>query len=67
MENVDEVYGMHNARMFPLGILEVKEGSLMASCESVEIKVKGKGGHGSMPHLSIDPINAAAHLLISFN
>lgn len=34
----------------------------MASCEQYHIVVKGKGGHGSMPHEAIDPITAAAHI-----
>ena len=37
----------------------------MASVDQYVITVKGKGGHGSTPHLAIDPITAAAHIHIA--
>ncbi|MCH5344898.1 MAG: amidohydrolase [Acetatifactor sp.] len=47
----------------PAGMIMVPGGGIsMASCEQYHITVKGKGGHGSMPHVSIDPITAAAHI-----
>lgn len=47
----------------PTGMIMVPGGGIsMASCEQYHITVKGKGGHGSMPHVSIDPITAAAHI-----
>ena len=36
----------------------------MASCDAFEIDVVGKGGHGAMPHLSVDPMTAAANILL---
>jgi amidohydrolase len=35
----------------------------MASADILDIEIKGKGGHGAMPHLSIDPIVVAAHIV----
>lgn len=47
----------------PSGMVLIPGGGIsMASCEQYHIVVKGKGGHGSMPHVSIDPITAAAHI-----
>lgn len=47
----------------PAGMLMIPGGGIsMASCEQYHITVKGKGGHGSTPHLAIDPITAAAHI-----
>src|SRR2546427_8908559 len=37
----------------------------MASSDTVIITVRGKGGHGSAPHLSADPVVAAAHLVLA--
>ena len=37
-------------------------GTGMASCEQYKITVRGKGGHGAMPHVSVDPITAACHI-----
>lgn len=47
----------------PPGILLIPEGGIsMASCEQYHIHVQGKGGHGSTPHVAIDPLTAAAHI-----
>lgn len=47
----------------PAGMVLVPGGGIsMASCEQYHITVKGKGGHGSTPHLAVDPITAAAHM-----
>lgn len=47
----------------PTGMILVPTGGIsMSSCEQYHITIKGKGGHGSTPHLSIDPVTAAAHI-----
>ena len=48
----------------PSGMLLIPAGGgiTMASCEQYHITVKGRGGHGSMPHAAIDPITAAAQI-----
>ena len=47
----------------PAGMMLVQGGGVsMASCEQYHILVKGRGGHGSMPSVCIDPITAAAHI-----
>ncbi len=62
---VDAAVMLHVVAGMPMpsgGILVPGGGISMASCEQYHITVKGKGGHGSMPHASIDPITAAAHI-----
>ncbi len=50
----------------PAGAVLVPDGGVtMASCEQYHITVHGKGGHGSTPHICIDPITAAAHIHIA--
>ena len=50
----------------PSGMVMIPGGGIsMASCEQYHIVVKGKGGHGSTPHVAIDPITAAAHIHIA--
>lgn len=47
----------------PAGALLVPTGGVTtASCQQYHILVRGKGGHGSTPHLAVDPITAAAHI-----
>ncbi|MEI5994736.1 M20 metallopeptidase family protein [Candidatus Enterococcus mansonii] len=43
-------------------IMPTPAGTFMASADWFEIKVKGRGGHGSQPETSIDPINVAVHI-----
>lgn len=47
------------------GEVAVLPGYALANVDSVDIHVKGRGGHGSAPHTAIDPIVQAAHLVVS--
>jgi len=62
--HVDEVYGLHLVSRVPTGRVELAPGTAMASADSFDIEVTGRGGHGADPHLAIDPIAIAAHLVI---
>jgi amidohydrolase len=61
---VDEIYGLHLTTQDPAGKVNVRPGPTMASGDGFSIEVVGKGGHGAYPHLSVDPMTAAAHILI---
>jgi amidohydrolase len=61
---VDEIYGLHLTTQDPAGKVNIRRGPTMASGDGFAIEVTGKGGHGAYPHLSVDPMTAAAHILI---
>ena len=61
---VDEIYGLHLTTQDPAGSVNVRRGPTMASGDGFTVEVNGRGGHGAYPHLSIDPMTAAAHILI---
>eukprot|EP00300_Choanocystis_sp_HF-7_P022681 c22115_g1_i1.p1 GENE.c22115_g1_i1~~c22115_g1_i1.p1 ORF type:complete len:416 (+),score=79.38 c22115_g1_i1:32-1279(+) len=61
--SVDEIYGLHNMPMFPVGDVRVKAGAMMAHVAEFDGKVVGKGGHGSQPQAVIDPIITVAHVI----
>lgn len=61
----DAIFALHNMPGFPVGQFGFMPGSFMASSDTVIITVRGKGGHGSAPHLSADPVVAAAHLILA--
>ena len=61
---VEEVYGLHLTTQMPSGQVMVRSGPNMASADAFEVEVRGRGGHGAYPHLSVDPMTAAAHILI---
>ncbi len=62
---VSAVYGMHIFPEIPLGSFAVRHGSIMASCDDFEIRVRGRGGHAAMPQQVRDPVIAASHLVIA--
>ena len=58
-------FGMHNWPSVEVGKVVCREGALMAALRNVEMVVHGAGGHGSMPHLNVDPIVCAAAIVQS--
>ncbi len=62
---VDAVFGMHNMPGLELGKLYFAHGDVMAAVDNWEIELTGKGGHGSMPELSVDPVIAGASLVMA--
>lgn len=61
----DAIFGLHNHPGAPEGAILVRSGPLMASSDTVNITIKGKGGHASRPHLTIDPIVVACNLVVA--
>jgi len=61
----DYALAIHVAGELPTGTIKMAAGYVGASSDSVDITVKGRGGHGSAPHTTIDPIVQAADLIMS--
>jgi len=59
----DEIYALHNWPGLPPGKIAVGTGPMMAATDEVMITLRGKGGHGAMPHLAVDPVVIAAHVI----
>lgn len=62
---VDLTLALHVWNERPLGWIGISDGPSMAGGEMFQIKVIGKGGHGAVPHLAIDPILAASQVVTS--
>jgi hippurate hydrolase len=62
---VDAVFGMHNMPGLEQGKLYFRDGAMMAAVDNWEIELTGKGSHGSMPELSIDPVVAGSSLVMA--
>lgn len=65
LDGVDVIYGSHVWSENPIGEVFFIEGDAMAAVDVFKIKVSGKGGHGAMPHTSIDPIVSVSQLVIN--
>lgn len=60
---VDAVFGLHNWPCVEAGHVGCVNGPAMASVDQAIVTVRGKGGHGAMPHETVDPVVAAAHVI----
>ncbi|OMJ92239.1 hypothetical protein SteCoe_5007 [Stentor coeruleus] len=67
LDNVDEVYGIHVGKPLNTGdyLYNTKYASM--SCDKFEVKIIGKGGHGSCPESTKDPIPVAASMIQLFS
>ena len=63
----DACFGIHVIPTLPTGELMVQKREAMASTDMYKIEVVGQGGHGSAPHLAVDPVPAAAEILGALN
>lgn len=63
LDGADMIIGHHVWTPFPLGVVDVCEGPIMASCDYFDVTVFGTGGHGAMPHESVDAICVAAQIV----
>lgn len=59
------ILGQHVMPLIPVGKVGFKSGLYMASTDELYVKVIGKGGHGAMPQLNIDPVVIAAQIIVS--
>ncbi len=60
---VDQTLTLHLWNEKPIGWVGAAGGPVMAGAELFTVKLTGKGGHGAIPHLTIDPIVAAAQVV----
>lgn len=60
---VNSMFGQHVMPFLPAGKVGFRSGLYMASTDEIYVTVKGKGGHGAMPHLNIDTVMITAQML----
>ncbi|MDP1792947.1 MAG: M20 family metallopeptidase, partial [Acidimicrobiales bacterium] len=59
----DAAFALHQSPSIPNGMVSLKPGATMAATNNFVIRVVGKGGHASMPHLAVDPIPPACEIV----
>ena len=59
----EAVYALHNWPALPAGKMAVRPGPVLAATDEMRITIRGTGGHGAMPHLTADPVVAAAQVI----
>ena len=59
----DVVIGTHLWNQMPMGYVGVNQSTVFAAADMFKLTVLGHGGHGAMPHLTVDPVIAAANII----
>ncbi len=61
----EKIFALHVHPGLEVGKLSFRGGMIMASADELYITIKGQGGHAAAPHLAVDPILIASHLILS--
>ncbi|HEY3436596.1 MAG TPA: M20 family metallopeptidase [Actinotalea sp.] len=65
-ERVVAAYGLHVvSSLIPAGVITGRPGPAMAAADQMYVMVRGRGGHGSAPHLAADPVPVAAEIVLA--
>jgi hippurate hydrolase len=59
----ERVFALHNWPALPPGRIGITPGPAMAAADRIEIVIDGRGGHGAHPHLAVDPVLVAGHVI----
>jgi amidohydrolase len=63
LEGVNAIIALHVDPNLPVGKVAITPGPRTAFCQDFTIEIAGRGGHGARPHITVDPIATAAHLI----
>ncbi|WP_287130082.1 M20 family metallopeptidase [Candidatus Cyanaurora vandensis] len=59
------IVGLHLWNNLPLGTVGVKSGPMMATSDHFKVTITGRGGHGAMPHQTVDAVVVAAQVVVA--
>ncbi|HJU22985.1 MAG TPA: M20 aminoacylase family protein [Casimicrobiaceae bacterium] len=59
----ERVFALHNWPALPPGRFGITPGPAMAAADRIEIIIDGRGGHGAHPHIAVDPVLVAGHII----
>jgi len=62
---MDAIYGLHTMPGFAAGSLHTRAGGIMASEDTFEIRITGRGGHAARPHMIVDPLVIGAQVVLA--
>jgi amidohydrolase len=65
LEGVDSIFGLHLWQPLPTGLVGLCAGASMAQADEFEVVIQGRGGHASQPHLTVDPVVVASHVVVA--
>ncbi|MDF1796145.1 MAG: amidohydrolase [Coxiellaceae bacterium] len=66
LENVDQIYGLHNNPEHECGDVITRCGPFLAAADTFKLEIIGRGGHAARPHETLDPLYVAAQLITTW-
>jgi amidohydrolase len=67
MEGVDAILALHVWPSVPAGIIAIEGGPISAGVDAFRATIIGRGGHGAYPHLTVDPVFVAGHVVLALH
>ncbi|MFD1559688.1 M20 aminoacylase family protein [Paraburkholderia silviterrae] len=61
----EAIFGLHNHPGMAAGTFGFRSGALMAACDTVKVRIEGRGGHAARPHLAIDPVLVGSSIVMA--
>ena len=61
--NTTTAFAIHISTRYPANTIDLRAGAMLAAADTLRIRVRGRGGHASTPHLAVDPIFVAAQIV----
>ena len=61
----DVIFGLHGFPNIEVGKMTTRTGPLLASTDEFHVEVVGQGGHAAQPHVGVDPIVVASHIVVA--
>ena len=62
----DGAFALHVTHRVPAGVIATRPGPMQAAADTLQVTVRGKGGHASAPHDCLDPIPIACEIVQAF-
>ena len=64
-EAANAAFAIHISTTYPTGTLNLRPGPEMASADFIRLTIRGRGGHASAPHTTLDPMPVAAEIVLA--
>ncbi|MVO99253.1 M20 metallopeptidase family protein [Paenibacillus lutrae] len=65
LDGVDFIYGVHLWTPLELGVVGSTPGAMMAAADEFDFAIRGKGGHGGLPHQAVDSVVIGSHVVVN--
>ena len=66
LEDVESIIALHGWPNLEIGQIGVRSGPMMASADTFDLTIRGKGGHAAYPHTAVDPIVVGSQIVQAF-